>query len=105
MSGATEYWLADFSVERRRATRRLVESLSTEARLTSSLAIGLQHLLDGSHDLLRHAPLSTWEKLESTDLAGLSLASDSGWDSYLRGLTPDLPDNLANHLTVWLLGS
>jgi hypothetical protein len=104
ISGAKEYWLTDFSTERKNKTDLLMDSLIKEFSSSNAFASGLKALMAGKHGFLKHGSLETWEKLGSIDFVELSLKSQSAWDKYLRNLTPDTPQNLALFLNKNILG-
>ncbi len=51
---------------------------------------------------IRNAVSAAWTRLHSgaLDFESLSLESESAWDQYIRGLTPDLPTYLSDYVSA-----
>jgi hypothetical protein len=130
MSGASQYWDIDFGVERVKKTHSMLDALLKKCRLPQSavdrinrlvsgdespiddgtrwLLVSItEQLLDGSVPQapaldadIKEALRQVWIDSDAVDFTELCLASRSGWDQYLRTITPDLPATLADYVSA-----
>ncbi len=130
--GASNYYLVNFSAERIAQTRENLRSLARRCEFSEAPSSGLEDLLADRpgrdqlqktawmfrnlySELMTHNEIEVatknvltriWAKFAFTDdlqLEAACLQSTTGWDRYIRSLTPELPASLAYLVETSLL--